>query len=231
MGHALRAVRFVLLPAGMVLAATRPSPSQLRALLEEILASGYRLESPPTVRIGDYLDELFDRLAHWLGSWSSSGPLAGLPMWATWTLFGVCVALLVLLLAHMISGVRSALSEPMHRHPRDEGEQRREDPQAVLAAAEVALGGGEYEHAIRLLYRAALLRLDRLGLLGHDPARTNWENLAALRADDVELRASLAELTQVVDAAVYAGRPVTPEVAERCRARVREIWRAQVVGP
>lgn len=230
MRYALRAVLFVLLPAGMALATVRPSPAQLRTLLNEILASGYHLEPPATVRLGDYLNGLFDRLARWLGSWAPGGPLAGLPMWATWTLFGVCVALLVLLLAHMIGGVRSALSEPTQRRPHDGGDQWREDPQAVLTAAEAALGGGEYERAIRLLYRAVLLRLDRLGLLGHDPARTNWENLAALRADDVELRASLVELTQAVDAAVYAGRPVTPEVAERCRARVREIWRAQVVG-
>lgn len=230
MGRTIRAVLIFLLPAGIALAAARPSPSQLRSLLAEILASGYRLEPPATVRIGDYLDWLFERLARLLGSWSHSGPLAGLPIWASWALFGVCVALLVLLLAHMISGVRSALSEPARRRgAADAG--RREDPQTVLAAAEEALAGGDYERAIRLLYHAVLLRLDRLGLLSHDPARTNWENLAALRAADAELHAHLADLTRAVDAAVYAGRPVTHSAAERCHRWVREIWRAQVVAP
>ena len=230
MRRTLRAVVVVLLSGGGVLAAVRPSPPELRRVLDQILASGYRLEPPATVRIGDYLDWLLDRLARWLDSWSQTGPLAGLPVWASWVLFGLCVALLVLLLAHMISGVRSALSEPAHGRRGAGDARRREDPQAVLAAAEAALARGDYDAAVRLLYRAALLRLDRLGLLHHDPARTNWENLAALRAPDPDLRADLTELTGAVDAAIYAGRPVTHTTAERCHTRVRELWRAQAVS-
>lgn len=229
MRRMLRTLLVVLFASGAALAAVRPSPPQLRRLLDQILASGYRLESPATVRVGDYLDWLLDRLAHWLGSWSHSGPLAGLPVWVSWVLFGVCVALLALLLAHMIGGVRSALSEPARgRHARDA--RRRDDPQVELAAAEAALARGDYENAVRLLYRAALLRLDRLGLLHHDPSRTNWENLAALRVPDPDLRADLAGLTRAVDAAIYAGRPVTHATAERCHAWVRGLWRAPAVS-
>lgn len=231
MQSALRAVLITLFSAGVALAATRPSPSELRRLLDEILASGYRLDPPMTVRVRDYLDWLLERLARTLGGWSQGGPLAGLPTWVSWLLFGVCVGLLALLVAHMISGVRAALSEPARRSGSGGGGPRREDPQAVLAAAEAALRGGDYEAAVRLFYRAALLQLDRLGVLNHDPARTNWENLAAVRVADADLRASLTHLTRVVDAAVYGGQPITPAAAERCRESVHTIWRTRTVTP
>ena len=205
MRYALRAVLFVLLPAGIALAAVRPPPAQLRTLLNEILASGYRLEPPATVRLGDYLNGLFDRLARCRVR--SPRPAGRLPMWATW--MPLASAGCSCYCWHMISACAPRCPARACR-PHDGGDQWR-GPAGRLAAASGALGGGSMS-AIRLLI-TVLLRSTAWALA--TTLRTNWETWPPAPMTTIG-GASLAELTQAVDAAVYAGL-VTPEVAERCR--------------
>lgn len=208
-------------------AMTRPSVPALRRTLDEILSSGYQLEPPIRIQIEQWLIWLLRRIAKLLGNLSESGPLAGMPLWLWWVIFGVCVTLLVLIFAHIVITVRSVLRQEQIRSPRQRRLVRREDPASVLHAAESALEAGEYERAVRLLYRAALLRLDRAGLLSEDPTRTNWENLAAMPADAGAVTETLAALTRTVDDTVYGGRPVSRSTAEQCRAWLDELWAAE----
>lgn len=211
-------------------AAERPTPTELRRMITEILASGYQLEEPLTVRIERWLTELLMRLLQAIGSLAESGPLAGMAPWVWWVLFGICLVLLVLIIVHIAVTVRGLLVEPLRRARREPRRRQREDPASVLRSAEQALGRGEYERAIRLLYRATLLRLDRLGLLSHDPARTNWENLHALQASDRSVREAMEELTGTLDRVIYAGEPATERTWRTCRGRVDVLWRAEGAG-
>ncbi len=212
-------------------AVERPSEQALRQSLRGILASGYQLTPPARVQVEEWLAGLLRRLRQMLGGLSESGPLAGLPPWMTWVIAGVLIALLVLILAHIALTVRRALVEPAVRRGPSVGERRREDPAALLASAEQARNRGDYDRAVRLLYRAALARLDRLGVLRFDAARTNWENLRALPADQPVVRAAMATLARAVDDIAYGGAPALRSTAERCRASVDALWRAEGGGP
>jgi len=212
-------------------AVERPSEQALRRSLRDILASGYELTPPTRVQLEEWLAWLLRRIGRLLGGLSESGPLAGLPAWATWVIAGVLIALLVLILAHLALTVRRALVEPSVRRGAFARQRRREDPRTLLAAAEEALRRGEYDRAVRLLYRAALVRLDRLGVLSHDAARTNWENLRALRSDEPAVRDAMTALARAVDDTVYGGAPASRLVAERCRVSVDALWRAEADAP
>ncbi|MGD9495329.1 MAG: DUF4129 domain-containing protein [Armatimonadota bacterium] len=218
--------------ATVAMAAVRPSEQALRDALREILAHGYQLAPPARIQMEEWLSWLLRQLGRLLDALSLAAPLAGAPPWVTWVIFGICLALVLLILAHIVLVVRRVLLEP-ERRPwgGTRAARQREDPAAVLAQAEGALARGEYDLAVRLLYRAALLRLDRLGLLRLDATRTNWENLLALRAEDAGLHAALASLTQVVDDTVYGGEAVSSARAEACRGWVEAVWRAPAVAP
>jgi len=210
--------------------AERPSEQALRRSLRDILASGYQLTPPVRVQIEEWLAWLLRSIGRLLSGLSEAGPLAGLPLWATWVIAGVLIALLVLILAHIVVTVRRALVEPSVRRDAATRRRRRENPRALLAAAEEALRRSEYDRAVRLLYRAALVRLDRLGVLTHDAARTNWENLRALRSEEPAVRDAMAELARAVDDTVYGGAAASRSTAERCRASVNALWRAEAAG-
>lgn len=204
----------------------RPPVPVLRETLDRILASGYQLTEPPEVR----LRELIARILRWLrdlfGDVSEIAPLGGLPQWLQSVIAGVLVIVLLLIVAHIVVSFRRLLAERRSRADEPEREVVRRDPDAVLRSAEAALARGEHHLALRLLYLAVLLRLDRLGLLPHDPARTNWENARALHAEGA-VDSAMARLAGEVDACLYGGQDVTRQTWERARGWAETLWRAE----
>lgn len=213
--------------AGVAAAAGRPSAPELRQMLDEILASGYQLKAPLQVRLQEWLMRGLRWLSERLGSLSEAGPLADLPLWMNWVIFGVCMVLLGLLLAHMALTLRGVLAEGRT----GDGERRERaqttNPRSLMDAAEEAFRRGEHDAAVRLLYRAVLLRLDRLGLLNHDPARTNWENVLALHSSADELRDAMTGLARVMDDCVYGGGRASAQTWERARDWADILWRVE----
>ncbi len=213
--------------AATLAGAERPSPGDLREKLDEVLASGYHLEVPPQVRLQDLVLRVLRRLSEQIGIMSEAGPLADLPVWAHWIIFGVCGLLVILLVAHMGMRLREVLTD---RRPHDRGAQAAQemaDPRALAQEAERAVARREHSLALRLLYRAVLLRLDRVGLLDYDPSRTNWENVAALRSADDELRSAMTGLAHEVDDTVYGGSCATARSWERARHWAELVRRAE----
>jgi len=200
-------------------------------MLRDIVARGYHLQPPARSRIEEWLLWLLRQIGRLFAGLSETGPLAAMPAWLRWVIFGVLLALLILILAHNALTVRGVLSEPPKRRGAGLRPRRREDPRAALARAEAALERGRYDLAVRLLYLATLLRLDRAGLLSHDASRTNWENLRALRSDAPAVRDAMTSLTRAVDDTVYGGEPASRHTAERCRGWVDALWRAEAVTP
>ena len=205
----------------------RPDVGLLRERLEHILASGYQLSEPPQAHLHAIIARAMRALRELLGGLSEAGPLSDLPPWAGPVLTGVLVVLLALMVAHIAASLRGLLGGAASRRHDPEREPERREPDSVLREAEAAFARGEHDAALRLLYRAVLLRLDRLGLLRHDPARTNWENLHALRAPGTDVRDAMVQLTAEMDGCIYGGRLATRESWERARGWTEILWRAE----
>lgn len=125
--------------------------------------------------------------------------------------FLVMGALLVLLIAVYLIGTRerrlpresaSETSAPKAQDPRDRAPTEWLDGAARLAAE------GEHREALRALYLATLVALDRRQLLTFDPTLTNWQYLRQLRG--LQLRSDFRELTRLFDHKCY-GREETAE--------------------
>jgi hypothetical protein len=198
----------------------------LRETLRDILSSGYQLSEPPEAELRELLLRLLRGLRDLLGGAAELSPLGGIPGWARPLLTGALIVVLGLIVAHLVYSLRGLMREQRSRPDRPERKLLRLDPRAVRARAEDAVRSGDYDEAVRLLYLAVLLRLDRIGLLTHDPARTNWENLDAFTRADVPARDAMRQLTLAVDACVYGGRSASEQTWERTRGWADLLWRA-----
>lgn len=80
----------------------------------------------------------------------------------------------------------------------------RATPPDLLRAAEEHASQGNYRLALRYLYTAVLVHLDRSGYLQYEPTNTDWEHLRALHAQGHEsLHAQLLPLTELVQRKWY----------------------------
>ena len=86
-----------------------------------------------------------------------------------------------------------------------------EDPHQLERAAERAERDGDWELAVRLRFRAGLLRLDRRRVLVYRPSLTTGEVARATGSR------SFAEIGDRFDAIVYGGRPAEQEDAEAAK--------------
>ena len=95
---------------------------------------------------------------------------------------------------------------------------RDEDPRGLDRRAEAAEAAGDLEAALRLRFRAGLLRLDERGAIEFRPSISTYEVRRALHSEDFDTLAS------TFDDVVYGGRP--PEDEDLAAARER--WPAVV---
>ena len=201
-------------------------PQQLRSLIDEILSSpGYEVNPPLSWLIERWIIQQLHRAVDAMSRLSQIGPLANLPQWAWWAIVGLSVVLLVLIIGHLVMSIRGLMQEPRRRRAEERAAGTPRTPEAALREAEAAAAAGQFALALRRLYEAALLRLDRLELLRYDPSRTNWENLRGATADHPGLRAALAPLTVAVDGCLYGDQPATRDLFDDCRELVRRLWR------
>ena len=91
---------------------------------------------------------------------------------------------------------------------------RDEDPRALERRADAAEAAGDLEAALRLRFRAGLLRLDARGAIEFRPSISTHEVRRALRSEDFDA------LAATFDDVVYGGRAAdAADVAE-----ARERW-------
>ena len=205
----------------------RPSPDALREHLHAILSSrAYQVNPPATWRVWQWILEQLGRFVQWLAGMIKTNPFGELPLYLWWTIIAVSLLALVLILYHIIMTFRILLGS----RPRQRGEaqwvgRKRVSPEEALREARAAAAKGDFGLAVRRLYEAALLRLDRRGLLGYVPSRTNWENLRGLGSPP--MRTIMAPLTRDVDGIFYGGREATAEAYADCQERVSALWDAE----
>ena len=210
------------------LAAAAPTPQQIRAWTAEILSSGgYQVNPPLWWRVEKWLYDAIASILRLLGrvKWPwGLGPLGEVSPTLAWVVVGVCIVLLALIIAHLALTLRGLMVERRRGVRRRTVVSRARGPQQALREAEQAAAAGQFALALRRLYEAALLILDRRGLLRYDAARTNWENLRAVAANSAEAAGLMSPLTGTVDGCVYGGAPATEDDWKRSRALVRQLW-------
>lgn len=133
-----------------------------------------------------------------------------------WIVLGALLFTVGYLLARFFLTRRIALSEATaqaHAPATD-------DPKALERRAAEAEAAGDFELALRLRFRAGLLRLDQRGAIAFRPSISTHEVRRALRSHDFD------DLSTTFDDVVYGGRePHTEDVAQ-----ARERWPDVVAG-
>jgi hypothetical protein len=127
-----------------------------------------------------------------------------------WIVLGAVLALLAWFVARRFLTTRiraSAAQQQALAAARDE------DPRALEARADAAEGAGDLEAALRLRFRAGLLRLDASGAIDFRPSISTIEVRRRLHDDDFDA------LAATFDDVVYGGRP--PAVDDLAAARER----------
>jgi hypothetical protein len=133
----------------------------------------------------------------------------GVVPWFVWIAAGLLVTALVL---------RTALRRGRRVHHRaaasirGAGIETREDPGALEAEAGRAEQHGDLERAVRLRFRAGLLRLHDRGVIDYQPSLTTSEVRALLGSDTFD------ELARAFEQIAYGRRPARPPDVAAARA-------------
>jgi hypothetical protein len=197
--------------------ASRPDEPSLRQGIRAILSRSEYTPPPPTFweRLWARVRGIVTRAIEWLLrplAWVARQLVrlgsAGSPV-ARWLVTGLLLALLVLILLHIYYMSAGAFRTGRGRRPAGPGaSETPAEPAALREMARAAGAAGEFREAVRLLYQAALRRLDRAGAIRYDASRTNWEYARDLTPFG-EMGLVFAHLTQIADRALYAPAPVT----------------------
>lgn len=195
---------------------TAVDPADARKTAHDIL-SGRQYRSSPTPRplrrqlrwLGDKLHAPLD----WIGNVLSHVPRL--------LLLAIALVAVGLAIAFIVSkaSARAGSPDERRRGRRAAGEDS-EDPDELERAAEVAERDGRLDDALRLRFRAGLLRLGGRGAIRYRPSVTTNEVRRVLGSETFE------ELARTFEAVTYGGRGAEPPDLETAR---RE-WPRVVAG-
>jgi hypothetical protein len=184
----------------------RVDPDAARADARQIL-DDRRFRSNPAPRpfrgplrwLGDRLDTF--------GRWFTD--VLGAVPWFVWIAAGLIAATVVLVVA--LRRGRSVRQRAVASSGRAHTE-RREEPVALEQEAERAEQRGDLERAVRLRFRAGLLRLDDRGVIDYRPSLTTSEVRVLLGSDTFD------ELARTFEHITYGRRAARPPDVAAARA-------------
>jgi len=190
-------------------------PDEARRTARDIL-DGRQYRSSPTPRpfrrqltwIGDRVHDIFEPLGR---------AIAALPLWVVLT---DAVAVLVLVVLLVVRLVRRRLGPPDQRRAAAMPVVEVENPDELERAADAAERAGRLDEAVRLRFRAGLLRLGDRGAIRYRPSVTTNEVRGVLGSETFE------ELARTFEAVAYGGQTATGPDVETAR---RE-WPRVVAG-
>jgi Domain of unknown function (DUF4129) len=209
----------------MSAASPLPDPETIRRTAEQVLRRpDYQLDPQPDA--GATLLEWLLRVLRWILTpfqWLLEA-LEGLPDLLRWTIVIGLAALLILLVFHIgytiVSAVRGprqkrGLAAAVSRSPRD--------PAALERQAAESASRGDFITAIRLLFVACLLRLERAEKRTFRAGTTNREHLR--RHQNSPVFKPLELFVETIETRWYGQGACGPEDFEACRvahARIRD---------
>jgi Domain of unknown function (DUF4129) len=185
------------------------SRREARAVLSERRFHGAELPRPlagPLAWLGERLDPVVD----WMndrGARVPGGPLV------LWTILAAGVLLAATTIASTTIRRRALAIERARKAalpPTD-------DPRVLEREAERAEREGDWERAVRLRFRAGLLRLDRRNVIAYRPSLTTGEVARAVGSP------AFSEVGERFDAIAYGGRPAERDDAEHARRAWAEV--------
>lgn len=218
----LAAVRAEVRPAGSRVGAALPLPAEWREKLSEVLRR-------PEFDRRPVAEPLLARLIRWLRDKlglqvreveQAVGPVRE---WVIRILAGAALLMVLSILG------RAALPLFLRDHlakrpagPPAPGDS--ETPENLLALAEARTRAGDFRGGVQALFRWMLLTLSETGRLDYDPALTNREHLARLKADGT-VRAAFEDLARQFELVWYGRRPLGPEEYAAFRAGCQRLCR------
>jgi hypothetical protein len=194
-------------------------PDDARSQLETVLARPEFRPVQPTLweRVSTWLWETFVRILGRILNLSGADVAGNLSAWILALASG---AIVVGVLVFFLRGLRRSVVEG-EAFEQVLGEVPRYAGEAQHLAAEAA-GAGNFREAMRLLYLAALLHLDEVGMLRFDRALTNREVLASVAAD-APLRRQLAPVVAQFDRVWYGHAPFGQAEFEAVEQQIRDL--------
>jgi hypothetical protein len=169
---------------------------------------------------------LWMRMMRWLArpfEWLFKS-MEGWPDWLRWLIVIVCIVLLIALVSHIAYTLVRAIRGPVARVQRRYDPAHIEiDPASLERDAEQAVRMGDYIGAVRLLFRAALRRIEVAEKKKLRPGFTNRELLRRYRS--TALFGPLERFVETIDNKWYGGEPCLQEDYLVCRtehARIRD---------
>lgn len=142
--------------------------------------------------------------------------LEGLPEVLRWLIVSVLVLLCLALIAHIVWTFVAAFSgTPTRLRRQGEPGKPEADPEQLEREAETISAGGDYIQAIRLLFRASLLRLERSEKRKFRPGFTNRELLNRYRTSP--MFHPLKYFVETIDAKWYGLEPCLATDYTTCR--------------
>lgn len=171
---------------------------------------------------GKAIQDLFSRLLAWLlrprdAQRAPQLSMLHIPLPGAWFFMLIGGALVAAVIAYLLltqlrraSGVQTNAAAVIA--PTD---LRERPPEEFLDDASVLAHKGRLREALRALYLATLVALDRRRLITFDPYRTNWQYLRQMPRGDA--RALFAEFTRIFDHKWYGEEPTTAADYEACR--------------
>ena len=206
--------------------AVMPSPETLREKAAEIVAGrDYRLDSGQSDN--SWMFALMLEVIEWI-----LVPLRwlfalteGLPSFLRWMIVLGLVAIVVLLTGHIVYSIASAIRGPKRVSGSGLDERRRTiDPTELERLASEAARRTDYLTAIRFLFRASVVRLERSEKKSNRPGTTNRELLRRYR-NRPELGDSLRQLVETIDRKWYGDEVCSDADYAACQSAHREVCR------
>jgi hypothetical protein len=150
---------------------------------------------------------------------------------AMWIVGLFLFALLSFLVAYGLTVLLRHLSARSRREQEGEGSDRvfrpgeRPTPEALLAQAERQAGNGEFREALRLVFQAVLLLLDRRNVVEFDESRTNGEYQQSLREQpDPWWPERFAQATDLFEQKWYGLQATTATDYHSLLSYYQEVW-------
>jgi hypothetical protein len=188
-----------------------PAADRQRAaeVLDDRRFKGAKLPQPlkkPLQWLGDRIEPI----ATWINDRGTSVPGGPIALW-------MILAALVVIATGSITGTTIRRRALAIERARAAALPEADDPHALERTADRAQQDGDFERAVRLRFRAGLLRLDRRHVLTYRPSLTTGEVARAIKAP------AFAAVGARFDEIAYGGRTAEREDAEAAKQGWKDV--------
>jgi hypothetical protein len=204
-----------------------PSASEIQAKAAEIVArNDYQLEAAKEQP--SWSSDLFAQLIEWILvplKWIYNAT-EGLPEFTRWIIVGVLVVLVLLLTGHIVYSLAKGLGGGKTRKSGGKAEvaERRIDPQKLESLADEAAAKHDFITAVRLLFRAGVIRIEAKEEKKNRPGATNRELLRRYQKQPT-LGAALRLFVDTIDRKWYGDEICTDTDYAACRSAHDDVRR------